>query len=106
MRMIPKPGKVPTRPDSYRPVSLLEVPGKLLEKIVTKRLQDDLEGIKNLHPAQYGFRRGTGTAHAIAVVTETLPLTNQWAPAVTLSCEMYQRPAIRFTITDSSSRCR
>ena len=30
MRMIVKSGKNPTRPDSYRPISLLEVPGSSL----------------------------------------------------------------------------
>ena len=74
MRMIPKPGKVPTRPDSYRLISLLEVPGKLLENIITLRLREYLEVGNHLHPVQYGFRRGRGTTHAIAMATETLAI--------------------------------
>ena len=74
MRMIPKAGKVPTRPENYRPISLLEVPGKTLERVVARQLRHHLEETNGLHPEQYGFRRGRGTAHAIAVATETLGL--------------------------------
>ena len=72
MTMVPKSGKVPTRPDSYRPISLLEVHGKTLERIVSRRIQDHLEWQNHLNEGQYGFRRGRGTTHAIAMATETL----------------------------------
>lgn len=72
MRMIPKAGKPPTLPESFRPISLLEVPGKLLERIIISRLRLHLEDGCHLHPAQYGFRSGRGTAQAIALVTETM----------------------------------
>ena len=72
MRMIVKSGKVPTRPDSYRPISLLEVPGKLFERVIARRLRGHLEGRNLYSPGQYGFRRGRGTTHAIAIATETL----------------------------------
>lgn len=72
MRMIPKPGKVPTLPDSYRPISLLEVPGKVFERVITHRLRDHLEGEGGYSEGQYGFRRSRGTIHAIAMATETL----------------------------------
>ena len=74
MRMIPKAGKPPTRPESFRPISLLEVPGKILERVVNARLRTHLETGNQLHPAQYGFRRGRGTVHAIALATETMAL--------------------------------
>ena len=74
MRMIPKAGKVLTRPENYRPISLLEVPGKMLERVITRRLQSHLEETNSLHPAQYGFRRRRGTTHAIAVASETIGL--------------------------------
>lgn len=74
MRMIPKAGKDTTRAENYRPISLLEVPGKLLEKIITVRLRDHLEQENLLNPAQYGFRRGRGTVHAIAVATEMIAI--------------------------------
>ena len=74
MRMIVKPGKVPTQPDSYRPISLLEVPGKIFERVIGGRLRDHLDGRHLYNPAQYGFRRGRGTTHAIAIATETLAI--------------------------------
>ena len=72
MRMIVKSGSDPSRPDSYRPISLLETPGKMLERVVIRRLRDHLEGARAYSPGQYGFRSGVGTTHAIAVMTETL----------------------------------
>uniref|UniRef100_A0A0P4W158 Reverse transcriptase domain-containing protein n=1 Tax=Scylla olivacea TaxID=85551 RepID=A0A0P4W158_SCYOL len=74
MRLVVKAGKAPTSPASYRPISLLEVPGKMFERIVTSRLRDHLDGHGLYHPGQFGFRRGRGTTHAIAVATETLAL--------------------------------
>ena len=74
MRMIPKPGKVLTRADSYRPISLLEVPGKMLERVVARRLNHYLETERLYGEAQYGFRRGRGTVHAIALATEALAI--------------------------------
>ena len=74
MRMLVKPGKVPTRPDSYRPISLLEVPGKIFERVLSRRLRDHLDGEDLYNAGQYGFRRGRGTTHAIATATETLAL--------------------------------
>ena len=41
--MIPKPGKDPHNPFSYRPISLLNITGKIFEKILTNRLKDFLE---------------------------------------------------------------
>lgn len=74
MRMIVKPGKVPTLPDRYRPISLLEVPGKLLERVLERRFRVHLEKSDLYNEEQYGFRRGRGTTSAIAIPTETLAL--------------------------------
>ncbi len=74
MRFIPKAGKSPNQPANYRPISLLEVPGKMLERVVGRRLRAHLEEGRWFNMAQYGFRQGRGTAHAIAVATETLAI--------------------------------
>ncbi|MPC44696.1 RNA-directed DNA polymerase from mobile element jockey [Portunus trituberculatus] len=74
MRMILKAGKVPTHLENYCLISLLEVPGKLLERIITSWLRIHLETGNLLYPAQYGFRSGRGAVHAIALATETMAL--------------------------------
>lgn len=43
MQMVVKLGKVPTRPDNYLLISLLEVPGRMLEKVINGRLANHLE---------------------------------------------------------------
>ena len=44
---VPKPNKPNySIPKAYRPVSLMECSGKLLEKVITKRINDDI----SLHP--------------------------------------------------------
>lgn len=70
--MIPKPGKTDTTPENYRPVSLLEVPGKLLEKIINRRLRLHLESNGLHNPRQYGFRPQKDTTKAIALIYETI----------------------------------
>lgn len=74
MKMIVKPGKDPTRPGNYRPISLLEVPGKVFEKIIVSRLRDHLDNENLYNQGQYGFRRWRGTTHAIAIATETIAI--------------------------------
>ena len=64
---IRKSGKDIRQPASYRPISLLEVPGKCLEKIINERVQDFCEN-NNVHdPNQYGFRPKRGTTRAVAL---------------------------------------
>lgn len=72
MKMIPKAGKSPTQLESYHPISLLEVLEKLVERVIIARLCTFLETGNHLHPAQYGFRSGRGTVHAIALATESI----------------------------------
>lgn len=72
LKLIPKKSKDPHQVVNYRPISLLEVPGKILEKIINSRLKIFME-INELHnPYQFGFRSNRGTTHALAVMTETI----------------------------------
>ena len=72
--LIPKPGKSPHETTSYRPISLLEMPGKILERIINKRLTTYLED-NNIHNnRQYGFRPHRGTATAISLAYEEIAL--------------------------------
>jgi hypothetical protein len=73
--MIPKPGKNPTEVTSYRPISLLPLLSKILEKIILKRLTPILT-TNNVIPAhQFGFRQKHGTVqhtHRIHKIYEDL----------------------------------
>ena len=52
--------------DNYRPISLLPVLSKVLEKIVYTRLSSHMEKNDILYSKQYGFRPKMGTEDAIA----------------------------------------
>ena len=72
IKLIPKPNKPSTDPLSYRPISLLEVPGKILEKILNKRLRTYIEVNNILPPTQHGFRPNRGTDTALALISEKI----------------------------------
>jgi hypothetical protein len=56
--MIPKPEKPANKVNSYRPISLLPVTSKLSEKLLLKRIRNDL-GLSAIIPDhQFGFREG------------------------------------------------
>ena len=61
-RIVPirKPMKDPKTPTSYRPISLLSIPGKVFEKILNNRLRHFIEHHKYLPENQMGFREGRG----------------------------------------------
>ena len=54
-----------TEPGSYRPISLLSVFNRLLEKLMYHRLKSFLDMNNVLFKAQYGFREKHSTQHAI-----------------------------------------
>merc|ERR1711991_664962 len=58
---IPKVSTSKVRLDKFRPISLLPVVGKIMEKIVTKRLTDIAEKCEWLPKFQHGFRRKKST---------------------------------------------
>ena len=62
--------------NNYRPISLLPVFSKILEKLLHSRLLEYIEFNKILHPFQFGFRRKHSTympiAHLINEITESL----------------------------------
>lgn len=57
---------------NYRPVSILPVVSKVIEKAVTQQLTEHIEQSKLLNPSQYGFRRGYSTESACVHLTELL----------------------------------
>ena len=57
---------------NYRPVSLLPLPGKILEKIVHDRMSNFFEESSFLSPNQGSFRKGYSTVSTIADLTDDL----------------------------------
>ena len=59
-----------TSPANYRPISLLSVFNKLLEKIVYKRLYNFFQKENILYKYQFGFRENHSTSLAVLEVTD------------------------------------
>ena len=70
MIAIPKPGKDPSSPKSYRPISLLCIPYKLYERLILMRISP-LVGEK-LTKDQSGFRPGRSCAGQLLNLTQNI----------------------------------
>jgi hypothetical protein len=57
---------------NYRPISLLSVFNKLLEKLMYKRLSSFLENLNILYDKQFGFRSQYSTEHAILSIVDKI----------------------------------
>ena len=68
--LIPKPGADPTNPKAVRPIGLLPVLGKFLEKLILLRLDDWLGSV--MSPRQYGFTRGKSTKDALSKILKEI----------------------------------
>ncbi|GBN08430.1 Retrovirus-related Pol polyprotein from type-1 retrotransposable element R1 [Araneus ventricosus] len=68
--LIPKSNKDLSNSESYRPICLLSVWGKILYKLMTQRLVYFLESNNLLDHRQYGFREGIGTLAALKAVNK------------------------------------
>lgn len=66
---IPKPGKDSTNPQNYRPISLLSTLSKILENIISKKINKHLKSKNILMNEQFGFRQGHSTNHQLLRVT-------------------------------------
>ncbi|XP_055589088.1 uncharacterized protein LOC129741388 [Uranotaenia lowii] len=67
-----KPGKDPTSPKSYRPISLLSSLSKLFEKIIQSRILDFADTNHVFLEEQFGFRKGRSTVHQLTRVTDII----------------------------------
>ena len=72
-----KPGKDPKFPENYRPITLLEVPGKIIERILDNRMRRFCTDNNLFNTHQYGFRRGLGTDIAIATAYEKIAINQR-----------------------------
>jgi hypothetical protein len=67
---IPKPGKPKSEPTSYRPISLLNVLGKIYERLIYKRLKDYADAKSLIPDEQYGFRTGHSCIQQVHRIVE------------------------------------
>ena len=58
--------------NNYRPISLLPVISKVLEKIIANQLSQYFEDNKLFHDNQYGFRTGLSTEYATIELTDRI----------------------------------
>ena len=58
--------------NNYRPISLLSIFDKIMEKIVHKQLYAFLEDHEILFKNQFGFRKKTSTGHSLIEITEKI----------------------------------
>ncbi len=72
IKFIPKDNKSPIQPINYRPISLLELPGKLYERIILGRFIIYLTENNIIKGKQHGFRANKGTTTAISTTCETI----------------------------------
>ena len=62
--------------NNYRPISLLPIFSKIMEKIVAVRLNNFLELHSVIFPNQFGFRAGCSTTHVTLVsITQAINKT-------------------------------
>lgn len=69
--LLPKGKKPPQESSSYRPLCMLDTPGKILERIICVRMDHFIEGKGGLAEHQYGFRKNRSTLDAVSLVIDT-----------------------------------
>ena len=70
--LIQKPGKPPHDVTSYRPISLLPILGKLLEKLILRRLTTVIEENNLIPDHQFGFKKGHSPIEQVHRVVELI----------------------------------
>ena len=68
-------GNSPEEINNYRPISLLSIFDKIIEKLVHKRLYNFLEQNNILYKNQFGFRKNNSTTFALLQITEKIKET-------------------------------
>ncbi len=78
-----------TSMDNYRPISLLNVFSKILEKIVCNRLTTYLETNNLISKHQFGFRKDHSTIHPLMEFTNTVSeALNKKHHAIAIFCDL------------------
>ena len=87
---IPKPGKSQELVNGYRPITLLPCLGKLMERMVLRRLEYTLERQNVFSSLQLGFRKGKSTTDALHLIKNaitTARLAHEYCLVVYLDIE-------------------
>ena len=75
--------------DNYRPISLLCVFSKILEKIMFNRLSTFLENNNILCPEQFGFRKLHSTIHSLTLfINQISKCLNKKEHAIAIFCDL------------------
>ena len=61
-----------TDPSNYRPISLLSILDKILEKLINKRVTSFLDAHKILYKYQFGFRPNHSTVQAVVEIADNI----------------------------------
>ena len=72
-----------SNPSGYRPISLLSVVSKLLEKLIHSRISEHLAEHAPISDAQWGFQKGKST------VTALLSTTHDWLMQIDQRKDIY-----------------
>lgn len=75
---LPKPAKDKKSPENYRPISLLCSLGKIVERVIHKRLSKFIGDSGLIPDEQFGFRREHSTTHQLHRVTEFVTTSLTW----------------------------
>jgi hypothetical protein len=75
---IPKPNKPPPHATSYRPISLLSVISKLLERVIASRLTAFVNQTHLLPDVQFGFRKQHSTVAQLHASLTTLRMDSTY----------------------------
>lgn len=72
-RIIPvHKGGSPLTQTNYRPISLLSIFHKLMEKLVHRRITNYLTKLTIIYDGQFGFRSNHSTTHALLLITDKI----------------------------------
>lgn len=85
LTLIPKSNAPGDTAKSFRPLTLLSIPGKLFERTICSRLTDLLESTDWISSRQFGFLKGKGSVDALLQMKkETQECSQQYVLAVFL----------------------
>lgn len=81
-----------TAPNAYRPLCMLDIAGKLLEKLLKPRIAAAIEEAGGLSDKQYGFRKNRSTIGAVEQVIKAAKVTHRG--------NHYSRPVVLLATID------